>query len=478
MNRKTFLLKIASASAIATLSPTSLSGAQNRSVVVGYYLSKKIFEVAKEYEISISFPEKFKKDIEKASLTVVGDDGASEMDGTLFNRAFGTPLDFKFDGNKIVFKVKFGREQCYCFRLYAEKITPDTPPYKYPKTLAVLHAYALNSDMLAYIPLRGDFHIHSNRSDGKDTPENVALRNYECGFDFQSLSDHGRYQPSVDMQNLFNPYKSSMAFYNAEECHHAHPHIHNLGGKASASEYMRAHTPQFYARVAKIMKTISAEKFTERERKDIAKIQAECEVIRSLGGLAVFNHPYWSRGSVGSFYYNQMPKKLWDEVCKRKIFDVYELINYGCAEMSISRAIINYAELMAQGIKFPVIGTSDGHDVRDQGQGYTIVFAKSNSFADVKDAILNHRSIAVVEYACRNETEKGRIAPLAFGDDRLVRFAYFLFDYYFEDHAKHIRTQGRILRDIIINKKDTKENREKLAKHADLARKTYSELIA
>ena len=118
MNRKTFLLKIASASAIATFSPASLSGAENKSVVAGYNLSKKIFEVGKEYEVSINFPEKLKDKVAKGFLTVVGDDGASEMDGTLFNRAFGTPLNFKLEQNRIVFKVKFGREQAYCFRLF------------------------------------------------------------------------------------------------------------------------------------------------------------------------------------------------------------------------------------------------------------------------------------------------------------------------------------------------------------------------
>ena len=146
--------------------------------------------------------------------------------------------------------------------------------------------------------------------------------------------------------------------------------------------------------------------------------------------------------------------------------------------MSISRALINYAELRAQGIKYPVIGTSDGHDVRDQGQGYSIVFASSNSIADIKDAIMNHRSIAVVEYACTNATEKGRIAPLAYGDDRYVRFAYFLFDYYFPEHSKLIQAQGKILREIVMNKKDTKENRANLKKYSELAKNSYKNLIA
>ncbi len=78
-----------------------------------------------------------------------------------------------------------------------------------------------------------------------------------------------------------------MTFYNAEEFHMAYPHIHNLGG----TENIKAHIPQYYKRVAQIMKTITGD-FSERIKKDIAKIEAECEIIRKFGGLAVFNHPY------------------------------------------------------------------------------------------------------------------------------------------------------------------------------------------
>lgn len=77
------------------------------------------------------------------------------------------------------------------------------------------------------------------------------------------------------MQKLFGKFDTSMAFYNAEECHYALPYIHSLGARESLSDYLKAHIPQYYRRVNEIMKDIP-ETFSFRARKDIAKIQAEC----------------------------------------------------------------------------------------------------------------------------------------------------------------------------------------------------------
>lgn len=42
------------------------------------------------------------------------------------------------------------------------------------------------------------------------------------------------------MQKLFGKFDTSMAFYNAEECHYALPHIHSLDARESLSEYLKA----------------------------------------------------------------------------------------------------------------------------------------------------------------------------------------------------------------------------------------------
>ena len=44
--------------------------------------------------------------------------------------------------------------------------------------------YSLAPDLLALRPLRGDFHMHSTCSDGKQPPAHVAARCRQIGLDF------------------------------------------------------------------------------------------------------------------------------------------------------------------------------------------------------------------------------------------------------------------------------------------------------
>lgn len=53
---------------------------------------------------------------------------------------------------------------------------------------------------------------------------------------------------------------------------------------------------------------------------------------------------------------------------------------------------------------------------------------------------MSRRSVAVAEFGYMDKTQKdfGRPARLAFGEDRFVRFAYFLFLHYFPYHSESI----------------------------------------
>ena len=319
--------------------------------------AKEGFAVGRNYPIIVKFPENLRAKVEGGFLSVLGDDGASDVNGDFFNKPVGTPIPFKVDGNTMRFEVKFGREQSYCMRLFEKKIPPETEAHKMPRPIAVLHVYALEIYLLSLVPLLGDFHIHSTRSDGRNKPDEVALSCYECGLDFQSI---------------------------------------------------------------------------------------------------------------------------WAEVCRRKIFNVYEFMTYGCGDISIARAVCNYAELRAQGLHYPVIGNSDAHRIEDQGLSYTVVFAKSNSIEDVKAAIIARQSVAVAEFEYMDKTQRdfGRPARFAFGEDRFVRFAYFLFGHYFSEHGKAVAAEGGVLRDIVLGKNETEENAAKLEKFAAVSRKSYSEFRA
>ena len=129
-----------------------------------------------------------------------------------------------------------------------------------------------------------------------------------------------------------------------------------------------------------------------------------------------------------------------DLLCERKNFDIYEFVNICCGDISVSLANSKYVELASKGIKYPVIGTSDAHNVKSQGNGYTVAFAKASDFQSVKKAIMTNKSVAVAAY---NGNE------MIFGDIRLVNFMYFLYKVYFPKHDKLVAEEGKILRKII-----------------------------
>ena len=476
MNRKSFIGLVSLIGACLPFANKVRSEEKPFSVKKGFSISKKIFKTKTEYEIAVSVPPNFRKTLSSAYLTVTGDDGACDMNGDFFNFVGGVPVKFGVVGDKMVFKAKFRREQGYCFRIFEKSFPKDAPQNKMSKMVVSFHVYALDEDLFALSPFKGDMHIHSTNSDGKNKPVEVALKCFECGFDIQAISDHGRYYTSADMQKLFGKYPTSVKFLNAEECHFAYPHIHNLGGSESVSDYIRNHIPQYYARVEKIMKGIS-ETLPFRVRKDIAKIEAEAEIVRKFGGIAVFNHPYWQKGDVKNMFYNQMPKQMWDAVCERKSFDAYEIVNYGCGDISISRAVANIAELRAKGLDFPFVGSSDAHMVEDQGFGYSVIFAKSNSWADIKDAILNKRSVAVAEFAYLDKTNSDRRARLVFGDDRYGRFAYFLFDEFYPHHDALVKEEGAILA-AILNASDANPDIGKLKNVSEKSKAAYGSIKA
>ena len=61
-----------------------------------------------------------------------------------------------------------------------------------------LNLYALESDLAERIPLRGDLHIHTCRSDGHSDPAIVCADYRMKGYDFLVITDHGWYGPSLE----------------------------------------------------------------------------------------------------------------------------------------------------------------------------------------------------------------------------------------------------------------------------------------
>ena len=85
--------------------------------------------------------------------------------------------------------------------------------------VAQLHIYALKEDLSCRYPLRGDFHMHTNGSDGQEPPEIVCANYRRKGYDFIVITDHARYYPSLRAINAYREVKIPLNILPGEEVH-------------------------------------------------------------------------------------------------------------------------------------------------------------------------------------------------------------------------------------------------------------------
>lgn len=285
-----------------------------------------------------------------------------------------------------------------------------------------IEMYAVNSDLYALRPLKGDLHTHTFYSDGGDGISVTPADYREQGFDFFSLTDHNRMFTSVLMKEQFDGINLGMNMLLGEEVHTPGSlvHIVHAGGNQSVCDMYIRNRDAYEAEVDEIEKTLVNINKTYRRRAAMA-VWA-CDKIHKAGGIAIFAHPYWCPNR------NNVSDEFIDILFDLKIFDAFELIG-GINFVGNNMQLSLWQHQCMKGNVLPVVGSSDSHnhDFNKDGFGRrtTIVFAKDNSTAAILDAVKNGLSVAC-ELPLNNNDELR-----VYGDLRLVRFTQFLFANYF-----------------------------------------------
>ena len=302
---------------------------------------------------------------------------------------------------------------------------------------AVFAIYALEDDLFVLTPYKGDFHMHSNCSDGAHSPEYVAAVCRKMGFDFMALTDHRLYDPSLVAQKAMAEFGCDMLVTPGEEVHLADNGVHiiNFGGKASINKLAADDEQAYFAAVDEYQKTVPAQ-YDEVTRFQAAASEWAFDRIRDCGGIAMFCHPYWRPGN-----HTYIGEDAIDLIIERNRFDVLEVIG-GFEPFEIEGNMLSVArwqEECAKGKTIPVAGVSDSHDCDKSLAGwyYTIVFAEELSFESIAAAIRDDRSVAV-------HCPPGHF-PLVVGSFRLTRFAYFLLREVYPAHDELCRVEGEIM---------------------------------
>lgn len=356
--------------------------------------------------------------------------------------------------NTIKFKCTFKKEQEYYINLYTKEIDDEEERIRKVVQLSV---YAVEEDLYNKIPLKGDLHAHSYKSDGNESPAVVAANYRKAGFDFFALTDHYRYNPSLEAIKAYEEIKIDLNIIRGEEVHSPNNYVHviNFGGEHSVNEIFQSNIEKYKNEVEEIIKTV------EGLPDDIDKfIYSAClwvsNKIREANGMSIFCHPFWIYGS-----YNVSPT-LSTTIINNKVFDAFELLGgQSVHENNMQTALYNDARIRGKN-EIPIVGSSDSHGTIHSeifNAFETIVFSVNNEKDSIINAIKNLYSVAI-------EHDKGKEYRV-YGSLRLVNYTRFLMDNYLPIHHNLCEEEGRLMREYYLGIENSKDSLERLSGRCD-----------
>lgn len=332
----------------------------------------------------------------------------------------------KIGENAYALDYHFTHEQKYSVRI---KINGKALPY-------TAHVYAVKEDLVGLQPMKCDTHLHSCRSDGEGTPFEVGIAYRAAGYDFIAITDHHKMYPSVEGKEAFRKLTDKFFVIRAEEVHNkdmGYFHVINLGGSFSVNEVIEAEDGYAESEVARLLADGS---FPDGTTPYICAYRTFIsEQIRKGGGIAVMAHPFWD--CYGEY---NMPAADVFHLLRTGCYDAYELLA-GCDNNNNGNNIqlALWQELLAEGVRVPVLGASDAHSTKDAlslfNKQFSIVFARCES--DALSAIKDGRTVAVLR---ENDEDF-----LVFGSYRLTKYARFLLDEYFPAYVSLTEKHARAL---------------------------------
>ncbi len=388
------------------------------------------------------------------------------------------PLEIQDDGS-VVFSYKFILEQEYYLKIFDGE-----------HLIAKLPIYSVAKDLYERYPYIGDLHVHSNRSDGRQAPDIVVANYRKFGYDFMAVTDHHKYYGSVDAINAYKDITMDMKLFNGEEVQlpMTNVHIINFGGKYSINGLVetspqcieKGTTPEWRSADGKTAPDVITKQEYERQVREIAdKIDGDYNnifklryagciwvfnKIREANGLGIFCHPYWVHDAF------QITESFTRYMLENHPFDAFEVLGgenyYEQNGFQASR----YYDDRAHGIDYAIVGSTDSHNSEPGANNAyvarTLVLSRSMEHDELIQSIKDKYSVAF-----------DGIANIFVGDNRLVRYGWFLMQNYFPLHDELCFEEGRLMKiyrtGSAEEREDAKKGLEFIAGRMDKFRKKF-----
>lgn len=306
--------------------------------------------------------------------------------------------------------------------------------------------FSLYEDLYRLMPLKGDLHSHSYRSDGKRDLAALAGHFREQGYDFFALTDHNRFYPGQEIDEVYDGLKLGITRIRGEEVHTpgSFVHIVHIGGTHSVSDLYVHNRKQYEAEISEY-ETMVPDRIPAQYICRYARAMWATDRIHEAGGLAIFPHPYWRPGE--SRMYN-VCDELAEFLLTGGMFDAYELSGE-MTQPGINRSVALWNDLRAEkSLRIPVVGSSDVHSLQSSGtfaHSYTICFAADNSHDAIVESVKAGRTV-VVEDTGDEDNRQYR----CYGKLRLVTYAHFLLNHFFLERQRICQGEGVTMRQYAI----------------------------
>lgn len=315
------------------------------------------------------------------------------------------------------------------------------------KRLTQLSVYSVAEDLYELRPYKGDLHIHTHNSDGKEAPAIVASYYRKGGFDFISITDHHKYYPSLDAINAYKDAPIDILLMPGEEVHPPQNDVHsiNIGSRYSVNELFKNDEDSYRKEVEEIMQSLDVDK--DIDQFAYAACVWVANKIKESGGLAIFPHPHW----IANVYH--VPDRFSNELFKNNVYEAFELLGGQSLEEN-EMQVAFYHQLRANGNDIPIVGSSDSHGcIPYKGETLfhktrTVVFAKECKQDEILGAIRKKYSVAIDDY---NEKGDYRVH----GSYRLVSYTRFLMENYFPLHDELCFEEGIQMKEYALGNNDS-----------------------
>ena len=437
-----------------------------------------VFPVQDKVDFTITAPSAKRPLVGEYTVTVSRANAGSPREE--FSARNKTESLCKAENGKLHFSYTASAEGEYFIRVYQQETL-----------ITQAKVYALNDDLSGRYPLRGDFHVHSNGSDGQD-PAPVVCANYRRkGYDFIVITDHDRYYPSLDAIAGYQGVKIPLTILPGEEVHlpGTTVHIVNAGGLFSVNgllpmkeNYLETNgalerrrfdesvQPPAVYEMADFWREIEQIERGLQTKGDFpvsvdSRSYAVClwifDKIRKADGMGIFCHPNW----INDLY--QIPEDFTLYMLEKHPFDAFEVLGGENYYQQNGLQTAMYYEEYKKGRVHPIVGSTDSHQSTSRNRNWdlcsTIVFAKSNTREDILSAVKERYSVAVDTIS-----QEYRLV----GEYRLQKYAAFLMENYFPIHDKQTLMDGELMYQYVTGNA-TKEEVELIGKRASALLEKY-----